>query len=222
MSRIRIVPIVEGYGEVEAVPVLIRRIASEVDPSLDTDILHPIRVPANRLKKQGELERTVDLAVRKLGGKGGVLILIDCDWDNCCPRWDAPDLLDRARSTRPDAPISLVLAYREYEAWFIAAVESIKNKLPLVEAGEPTSNPEEIRGAKEWLSRRMPQNQPYVETIHQPSLTAVFDMQAARRTNSFDKCYREIVGMIDHLRACEAQSTRAPTKGRLKILPSSS
>jgi hypothetical protein len=200
MSRIHIVPIVEGYGEVEAVPILIRRIASEIDPSVDTHILHPIRVPANRLKKQGELERSVDLASRKLGGTGGVLILIDGDWDNCCPRWDALPLLDRARTTRSDVPISLVLAYREYEAWFIAALDSIRDKLPIIEGGEPSSDPEQIRGAKEWLSRRMPQGQTYVETIHQPSLTAVFDMQAARRANSFDKCYREILGMINHLK----------------------
>ena len=129
MSRIRIAAIVEGHGEVEAVPVLIRRIATEIDPSLVPDIGPVMRVPANRLIKHGELERTVELTARKLGGEGGVLILIDCDWDNGCPKWDGPDLLRRARSTRPNLPIALVLAYREYEAWFIAASDSLRGNI---------------------------------------------------------------------------------------------
>ena len=80
MSCVRIAPIVEGHGEVQAVPILIRRIAAEIDVNLTVAIEPPIRVPANRLRKSGELERTVELAARKLGGAGGILILIDCDW----------------------------------------------------------------------------------------------------------------------------------------------
>jgi hypothetical protein len=201
MSHVRIAAIVEGHGEVEAVPVLIRRIAAQTDTSLAVEIPPPIRVPANRLRKMGELERTVELAVRKLGGKGGVFILMDCDWDNGCPKWDAPILLDRARTARPDVSISLVLAYKEYEAWFIAAVESIKHRLGVSGNLESVPDPEGIRGAKEWLSRRMPRGQPYAETIDQPALTQLFDIQAARRASSFDKCYREIVSMLEKLKA---------------------
>lgn len=201
MNRVRIATIVEGHGEVEALPVLIRRIAVEVDSALDAKIWPIIRVPADRLKKQGELERTVDLAARKLGGEGAVFILLDCDWDDGCPKWDAPVLLDRARSARPDVPVSLVLAYKEYEAWFIAAAESIRGKHRLSETLERVPEPEGIRGAKEWLNSRMPPNQPYVETIDQPALTHLFDMRAARRANSFDKCFREIVKLLVNLKA---------------------
>lgn len=200
MSRVRIAPIVEGHGEVQAVPMLIRRIAVEVDPVLTAAIEPPIRVPANRLRKLGELERTVELAARKLGGAGGILILVDCDWDNGCPKWDGPVLLQRAQSARPDMPISLVLAYREYEAWFIAAAESIRGRRGLANTVEVVADPEGIRGAKEWLSSRMPPNRPYAETTDQPALTQWFDMQAARRANSSDKCYREIVGLLNKLR----------------------
>ncbi|MCX5999688.1 MAG: DUF4276 family protein [Chloroflexi bacterium] len=201
MNRVRIVAIVEGQGEVEAVPLLIRRVAQSVDPSLVPDIPTPIRVAADRFKKPGELERTVELAVRKLGGEGGVLILIDCDWNDGCPKMDAPPLIERARLVRPNVPISLVLAYREYEAWFIAAAESIRGKHRLPGDLETVADPEAIRGAKEWLSRRMPPRRPYAETIDQPGLTGVFDIQAARRAGSFDKCYREIVGLLTQLKA---------------------
>ncbi len=201
MSRVRIAAVVEGYGEVEAVPVLIRRIASDLDPALLPDVLHPIRVPANRLKKEGELERAVELAARKLGGAGGVFVLLDCDWDNGCPKSDAPILLQRACLVRPSLPISLVLAYKEYEAWFIAALASVSGELGITETAQIPSDPEGIRGAKEWLSSHMPKNQGYVETLHQPALTELFDMQSARRANSFDKCYREIAGLLKRLRS---------------------
>ena len=200
MSVIQIATIVEGHGDVEAVPILIRRIASEIDPSNAIDVKQPIRVPANRLKKPGELERTVELAARTLSGRGGILILIDCDWDGGCPKTDGPDLLTRACAVHPDIPISLVLAYKEYEAWFIAAAESLRGKRGLSDTMTPADDPEGIRGAKEWLGKWMPSNRPYSETIDQPALTALFDMQAARRTNSFDKCWREIVGMVNRLK----------------------
>jgi len=199
MSRIRIAAIVEGHGEVEAVPVLIRRIALEVDPSLVLDIKPVMRVPANRLRKQGELERSIELTARQLGGKGGIIILVDCDWENGCPKWDGPELLQRAKSARPDLPISLVLAYKEYEAWFIAAAESLRGQHRLSESFEMVEDSEGIRGAREWLSSRMPTGQPYAETIDQPALTQLFDLKVARKARSFDKCYREIVGLLNIL-----------------------
>jgi len=201
MNEIRIAAIVDGHGEVESVPLLIRRIASEIDPSILINVKPTIRKPANQLKKEGELEKAVEYVARKLDGDGGILILIDCDWDGGCPKTDAPALLNRARFTRSDMLISVVLAYKEYEAWFIAAAESLRGKRRLSETLTSVDNPEQIRGAKEWLSHRMPQNDSYSETLDQPALTALFDMQAARRANSFDKCYREIACMINRLKA---------------------
>ena len=42
--------------------------------------------------------------------------------------------------------------------------------------------------------------QSYSESSDQPALTAIFDMNAARRADSFDKCYREIVRLLNLLR----------------------
>ena len=38
------------------------------------------------------------------------------------------------------------------------------------------------------------------ETVDQPKLTARFDFDQARRTDSFDKCYRDIVRLLGELR----------------------
>jgi len=72
MTEVRIAAIVEGHGECEAVPILIRRIAETIDPGFVPRVLPPLRVPASRLLKEGEMERSVDLAARKLQGRGGL------------------------------------------------------------------------------------------------------------------------------------------------------
>lgn len=201
MTGPRLAAIVEGHGEIEAIPVLIRRIATEIDPALVPHVEPILRVPASRLRKEGELERHVELTARKLGGRGGILVLIDCDWDaDACPKFDAPSLLERACRARSDMPISVVLAYREYEAWFIAAADSLRGKRGLSENLVAPPDPEEIRGAKEWLSEHMPRTQPYAETTDQAAFTQMFDMVSARRANSFDKCYREIMNLLIRLR----------------------
>jgi hypothetical protein len=158
--------------------------------------LHPLRVPASRLRKEGEIERSIDLAARKLQGCGGIVVIVDCDWDNGCPAREGPVLLDRATRARKDYPISVVLAKKEFEAWFLAAAESLRGKRGLPENLVSPSDPENIRDAKGWLSDRMPHGVSYSETDDQPAFTAVFDMAAARRAESFDKCYRDISKLL--------------------------
>lgn len=200
MNGVRIAAIVEGHGECEAVPELIRRIARDIDPGFVPTVLSPLRVPASRLLKEGEMERSVDLAVRKLQGRGGIVIIVDCDWDGGCPAREGPALLERARIARGDYPISVVLAKKEYEAWFLAASESLRGRRGLATDLVGPPDPESIRGAKGWLSERMPYGVSYSETDDQPAFTAVFDMAAARRADSFDKCYRDVSTMLRALR----------------------
>ena len=145
------------------------------------------------------MERSVDLAGRKLLGQGGILIVLDCDWDNGCPATDGPALLSRAMDVRNDLPIAVVLAKKEFEAWFLAAAESLRGKHSLPNDLESPVEPEAIRGAKEWLTDKMPYGRSYAETTDQPAFTAIFDMSMARRADSFDKCYRSIESMLRQL-----------------------
>ena len=68
--------IVEGHGEVQSVPVLIRRIAAELYPELAIDIPRPIRVHRDKVVKDDELEREVEFAARKIQGKGPYLLFL--------------------------------------------------------------------------------------------------------------------------------------------------
>jgi hypothetical protein len=176
--------IVEGHGEVDALPILVRRIIGDIAPGVAIRIPHPVRVPRSRLIKQGELERAVELAARQVGPEGGVLLLLDSDDD--CPAELGPALLARSRAARGDMRISVVLAKREFESWFLAAAESLGLERP--------EDPEAIRGAKEWLSARMPRR--YVETLDQPALAAVVDIHLARRSPSFGRFCREVSRLL--------------------------
>jgi len=199
MPEVKIAAIVEGYGECEAVPILIRRIARTIDPGFVPKVFPPLRVPASRIMKEGETERSVDFAARKLQGQGGILVVLDCDWDNGCPAMDGPALLKRAMDVRGDLPIAVILAKKEFEAWFLAAAESLRGKHGLPNDLQSPARPEDIRGAKEWLSDKMPYGRSYAETTDQPAFTDLFDIGMARRADSFDKCYREIERMLREL-----------------------
>jgi hypothetical protein len=191
--------IVEGDGEVQAVPLLIRRIAAEAFPELQINVISPpIRVSRDKLMKAAELERAVELAARQVGPAGAISVLIDSDDD--CPAIVAADLRRRARAARGDFPISVVLAKREFEAWFLAAAVSLRGRRGLRTDLAPPRVPEEIRDAKGWLRDQMPAGRKYRETLDQPALAAVFDLTAARSSGSFDKYYRDVIGLIKECR----------------------
>ena len=103
-----IVAIVEGPGEVDAIPILIRRIAAIVLPDTVPEVQRPTRLKRDRFLKEHELERYVDLAARQSGPDGGVLIVLDADDD--CPPELASRILGRATRARSDRPIKVVVA----------------------------------------------------------------------------------------------------------------
>ncbi len=179
-----IASIVEGHGEVQAVPVLLRRLAGELVPTSHLSMNPPLRVKAGSfVKDPGYFTKHVELAARKAKQwpNSCVLILLDCEDD--CPRTLGPDLLARATSCRSDVTIFIVLAYREFETWFIAAARSLRGVCGLPNDLEPPSNPESLRDAKGWLSAKM--GQPYNEPEHQPKLTAAFAIEEAKTNKSF-------------------------------------
>lgn len=189
----RIVAIVEGQGEVAALPILLRRMAGLL--GVYVDIPNPIRVRRNRIVKPGEMERAVELAARRAGREGCILILLDADED--CPAELAPELLQRATDARSDRHISVVLAKTEFESWFIAAAGSIAGHQGIEDTAKAPANPESISDAKVWLSGRMPSGRSYRSTRDQPGLTTIFDLEAARAAPSFDKFWRDVVGLLE-------------------------
>jgi len=191
---------VEGDGEVESVPVLFRRFADLAGWGGRVRVAPVIRQPASKLIQTGQLERHVTLAARKLGGPGGIFVLLDCEDD--CPATLGPTLLARVRQARNDLPTTVVLAHREFEAWFLSSAQSIAGKRHLPVHLPSHARPETVRGCKEWLSEHMARNHGYDEVNDQPALTQVFDFDRARNScPSFEKCHREALLLLQQVAA---------------------
>jgi hypothetical protein len=183
--------IVEGDGEVAALPVLLRRISEWRTPGVYVDVLAPIRVYKDRfLNREEEFNRHLKLAAAKSGETGWILILLDADDD--CPMLKGRDIARRAGAVVPHRSIGVVLANREYEAWFIAAAKSLDGVRSFAyQPCDEAVDPEVPRNAKGWLRDRMSSGA-YRETTDQPGLSARMDLQQAfDRSRSFRKLCTE-------------------------------
>jgi len=194
----RIVPIAEGYGDAEAVPLLLRRILAERLAAPHIRILKPIRHPRNRLLQGPDhrpIRSTIELAAR-IGGPGsGLLILMDGDDD--CPR----DLADRvggiAREVRPDMPSRTVFAMREYEAWYLAAAPSLRAHRRVRDDAASPAKPEAIRDAKGHFQKSiLKPGERYSPSIDQVSFTAAIDLEEASACRSFRKLEKDLRALI--------------------------
>ena len=188
------VPIVEGQGEVQAVPNLLYRIAQTVQPAATIRVNPPLRVKASSfLHDAAYFHRQMTLASAKAAqSQGHVLILLDCEDD--CPAVIGPALLRRAQAVRPDVSMLVCLISREYETWFMTAAQSLRGCCGLAADLTPPANPAAVRGAKEWLSRRMPY--PYDPIVHQLDLTRAFDLQQAQANQSFQRLVRKLQALL--------------------------
>jgi hypothetical protein len=190
-----VAPIVEGHGEVEAVPALLHRIAASAGVAGDLRVNPPIRVKSRSfLQDDGYFRKQVALAAAKAAQSGGaVLILLDCEDE--CPAALGPDLLRRARAVRDDVAIIVALAYREYETWFVTAASSLRGLHGLPRDLVSPELPENIRDAKGWLGARMTFG--YDPVIHQLEFTRRFNLDQAMRNPSFHRFYRRIRELLD-------------------------
>lgn len=187
--------IVEGYGEVEALPPLLHRVASAEGLRGQLVLNPPIRVKAGSfLNDEAYRNKQLVLASAKAAERnGGVLVLIDCEDE--CPAELGPQLYRQAQAVlRDDIPIMISIAYREYESWFLAAAHSLGGRRGIPSDIESPGNSESIRGAKEWLSRRMDCS--YDPIIHQAEFSRIMDLAEARSNRSFDRFYRRLAELF--------------------------
>ena len=184
----KIVPIVEGPGEVEAIPILLWKLLRE-QGRYDIQIETPQNAHGcGNLTTPGGLERFVQNAWTKRDC-GAVLVLVDADEQ--CPIEMAANFSRRISAIGVRFPVVVVAAKCEYEAWFLASLETI--------AGVPLDNgyglpaglvyleeAEERIGVKGWLTRQFPKDRIYKETLDQAAMTRLLDPERVRqRSRSF-------------------------------------
>lgn len=198
MNRLRIGAIVEGHGEVAAVPILLRRIWQEMLGGDFVEVLQPYRISRPRFvrNRDNELSKTVEFVARQLLAAcpkfDGDLVLILLDTDNDLPCVIGPSVLAAAQQARSDVDIICVAAVTEYESWFVAAAESLSRYLrPDAVAQLPGPLARERIG-KGWIKRSW-RGTAYSEAIDQAQLTAAMDLGMCRAgSRSFDKLCREL------------------------------
>jgi Domain of unknown function (DUF4276) len=184
--------VVEGKGEIGAIPLLIRRICHEILGVFALQTTSPVRITRSRLVRRHELERAMRLV--RLRTTGPILVVLDADED--CPAKLGAILKSRSLAIAGADEVSVVIPKFEFETWFLAAAQSLSGKRGLRPGLVPPPDPEAIRGAKEWLSRNMVPGRKYSPSIDQVALVAGMDLVAARSCGSFDRLCREIERLV--------------------------
>lgn len=182
--------IVEGDGEVAALPIVLRRLHQRFGPADYVQVTPPIRVYKDRfLNRPDEFRRHLLLAAAKCGEDGWILVLLDAD--DACPAELADSIKQRAQAHVPHRRLAVVIANREFEAWFIAAAGSLNGVRGFVFDERERTNAETPRDAKGWMRERM-EGRAYGETTDQPAFAARFDLdEAAANSRSFRKMCSE-------------------------------
>lgn len=188
----RILPIVEGDGDLKAVPVLLRNLLT-LHGLHETQILPP--------HKRGELPKVTagfDNYFRMaLKENAAILLVLDFDCENCdCPYQEAEKLYQRAQSIRSNWPFKIAFLVKEFESLFLAETQAAKNVLALPPGTKFPDEPETIRDAKGWLSKALPKGSAYKPTVHQAKITAHLNFEQLRKTSSD---FRHLENSLLHL-----------------------
>ena len=141
-----IIAIVEGDGEFDAVPALLRRILWDRLCRFDIATRKP-KVANGKPDLLKKFERFLEYAL--IEGCAAILVLVDADEE--CPFQQASDLAARATALNLDVPVAIVYAKSEYETWFICSLSeftgaSIRDRLDIPESGKRPPECRECQG----------------------------------------------------------------------------
>jgi len=218
-----ILAIVEGHGEQNAVPILLRRwFKHRRFRNFETPD-RAIRAPGSGALKcthdpvrEVGIEHYVEMAASER--PDGILVVLDSD-DECQERAKdrrrqglGPELLQRARRKAPHIPIEVVVANREYEVWFLAALDTLRRAgcLPREKRWVGSiANIESIRDCKKPLADML--GRPYEEGTDQRDFTGALPFTAtmARRSRSYRKLMKALQALTQAARTHRRKRAQA-------------
>ena len=149
----------------------------------------------------GGSKETVQASVRlaKLQPQCAAIVIL-FDGEDDCPKELGETVRAWAKEAAGDTPCDVVIAYREYETWFLAALESLRGKYGIRDDAAAPANPESRRDAKGWLEDFMPRHRAYSETSDQAGMSDAFDMGLAHQRNrSFRKLVKALGDLLTQL-----------------------
>ncbi len=191
----KIVPIVEGEGEVQALPKLLFKILHDLG-RFDIQVSPPknSKGVTNILRAQG-LEYFLKLAARE-ADCAAILVLIDSDGK--CPITLAKQLCQRAIAAHINQPIMIVCAHHMYEAWLVASIDSIAGKPLGQREGLPATvrfdgDPDQLNNPKQWIDDRFTNGRGYKESLDQAEMTKLLELELAfAQSRSFQRLYHAV------------------------------
>ncbi len=189
-----VLPIVEGEGDLLAVPMLVRRIA-QAHGRHDVTVIRP-HLRGDMPTVDGQFERVLGAALLE---HCPVLWVLDYDCSTCNDlardetRW-------RKRGARQTGNNRLEFAFmvKEFETLFLADEKTARKVFPDIPSHLAfPDHPESIRDAKGWLKQARPKGQTYKPTVHQAKLTAQIDLKHLRRASpSFQRFEEAVLRLI--------------------------
>ena len=179
--------ILEGAGDKEAAPQLIRNLAyaHEIfDLSIVPDPIRRQNIP--KLRSPCELEKFITYGLMKEGDS--LLILLDCD--ELCAKDEVHAFTERVRKQHPTKKVGFAFFKSEYESLFISCLDLIAKRYPEYEwnldAWNIEDNHEEIVDAKGYISRHMKHTRSYKPTRDQVKFTSALNFDQLReKSRSF-------------------------------------
>jgi hypothetical protein len=161
--------VVEGPGDQQAVPVLVRDHLSAVG-EYKVGIGNTLSANGrDKLLADEKLERFVKLATL-VPGACGVLVVFDAEDDAACAV--GPEVRARAASVT-HLPVRVCVAIRSFENWIAASADSVFENV----SDEMLLQDTEGKGALGLIKQHLPVK--YVKTVYQARLTARIDHSIA-------------------------------------------
>ncbi|MEW6332168.1 MAG: DUF4276 family protein [Pseudomonadota bacterium] len=182
--------VLEGHGEVQAAPVLVRRVLGELHG------IYPHKIETHRRGGLAHLRandwahfrRYLPVAFME---RMPVLWMVDND-EGVCARTLLQEMYKHAKSTGIQQRLAFCFWYREYETMFLYDPANVAKMFGIENFVVP-NNPDDSRAAKGIISRAMPSGYAYKETINQSQLSAVIDLELVRnRYKSFQHFERAL------------------------------
>lgn len=186
--------LVEGYGEVDAAPVLLSRLGSHLG----------IHVPWARPRRWKNLH----LWEPGLGGRGGLLrglellrgkhdvggVLVLRDEDDECPREVAPGISTLVADLDLPFRTAVTLLHPEYEVLFLPCLHRMEGLGFPARTRWDGADWEARRDVKGWLTSQLPRGRSYKPTTDQGPMTRHidFDELAAAEVACFGSLVRAV------------------------------
>jgi hypothetical protein len=191
----RILPIVEGYGELAAVPLLMRRVLQELHGRFDVEVLSAQR-RGECLKVKREFERYY-LSARL--EQASILWVLDYDCEECTDwKSDREWMLDAARRLDPSGLVDIAFMVQEFESIFLWDLAHLVSAYG--EAGMSTGlpiDPESVRDAKGFISRMLPKGRVYKPMADQARITKRLDLDSLRaRSPSLQRFEQALLRLV--------------------------